>query len=359
MTMPTTAARQPRSKWVAALAATSVVALSACGGSDTGDGSANDNGDQLTVVRVGSTLTMNQVLSTVAITSGLGEDHGLQLERLATLTADSAAQLGAMQAGDVDVTVPGLNSAVDMIAAGADVTIFGAAGPYAGGITIANQALEESGVSLEAPIEERLQALRGLDVATGPDGSTANAIFRLILEEAGLDPDSDVNIIPLRDMSGVVAVGLERGTYDAAFAPLGTAEPAVASGAASVLGSVPGGDFPVLDNYSAPAYVASTAYVEENPEVIEAFLATLEDARLMIVENPEEARDLVKEESFAEMDDEIFDAAWEQAALGFEDWDVRFGADHWDMFVENFDHLSEHDYESMSFEDIVYQGQGN
>lgn len=342
-------------KLVTALTLTSV-GLAACGtdGSDSADPSGQQN-EGLTVVTYAGTLTLNQVLPSLAMYGDYGKAHGIKLEKLETLTADSAAQLSAMQAGDTDFSTPGLNSAVDMVGAGADLKVVGALGTYAGGITVSTQALEASGVTLEDPIEDRIKALKGLTIAVGPDGSTSNAIFRLILDSVGLDADTDVNMIPLRDMSGVVAVGLEQGTYDAAFSPLGTTEPAIASGAAVVLGSVPQGDFPSLDNLVGPVLVATTDFVENNPETVDAVLATLEDARDAIVAQPDEVGVLLKEQMFPEMDQAVFDAAWPQAAAGFVDWDVEFGQDRWDMLVEDFSDVSVYDYSSMSFEEIVYQ----
>lgn len=346
-----------RSTWIVALAATTALGLAACGSQADGAGGGDAADGGLTTVRVASTVTFNKVLSDVAIYGELGEEHGIRLEKLETLTADSAAQLAATQVGDVDISLPGLNSVVDYNAAGGDLRIFSAVSPYAGSISIANDAIEASGVSLDAPIEERLQALQGLDFAAGPEGSTSNAMLRMILNSAGMDADADLNLIPLRDMSNVVAVGLQQGTYDAAFAPLGTAELAIASGDASVLGSVPLGDFPVLDGYSAVVAVATPEYIEENPETIEAILATYEDAATMIREDPDAAGQLVKDNTFPELDQATFDAAWEQAVAGYDDWDVRFTQEHWDMLVDNFDDLSEHDYASMSIEEHAYLGE--
>ena len=50
----------------------------------------------------------------------------------------------------------------------------------------------------KAPFAERAKALKGLTVATAGLGSVADAVIRIALHDAGLDPEKDVTIAPMQ-----------------------------------------------------------------------------------------------------------------------------------------------------------------
>lgn len=73
--------------------------------------------------------------------------------------------------------------------------------------------LAKKGITANSPIEARVQALRGLKLATPASGSTLDLGLRYALKKYGLDPARDVVIQPLPDIASMIAV-VRQGAVD-------------------------------------------------------------------------------------------------------------------------------------------------
>ena len=67
------------------------------------------------------------------------------------------------------------------------------------------EALAEQGVTPDSPVEERVQALTGMSIGASPAGSTGDSYVRAMLTEYGVDPDTDVTLVPNNDGTAQVA----------------------------------------------------------------------------------------------------------------------------------------------------------
>lgn len=325
------------------------LALAGCGGSATDGGDSGE--DALSVVRIGITPSVNNATMNLAVDAKLGDEHGYSLERTTVGGAGSTNQVSALLAGDLDVAVGGTNTIVDAIAQGAELQIIAGMAPLLFSLTLNGEAAEASGVDPDAPIADRVEALKGLKIAASPSGSTGNIVLRTILETYGVDPDEDVTLVPLNDL-GAVPAGLMQGTFDASFAAVGTGEVAVASGDAKTWLSLPQGDIPEFEPYVGIVAYAGTGYIEDNPEAVEATIAGLNDAQAMTVDDPDEAGALLKESIFAEMDDAVFEETWAQVEGSYIEGS-KFTEQNWQTIVDLFDATSDNDYASMTYHDLV------
>ncbi|MGI5185618.1 ABC transporter substrate-binding protein [Dactylosporangium sp. CA-152071] len=325
------------------------LSLSACG-SDPQSSKSDGTGGP-TTVRVGITSSINNATMNLAIDGKLGDAHGISLRRQNIAGAGSTNQVAALLAGDVDVAVGGTNTVIDAIAKGADVQIIAGMAPLLFSLTMRNEAAQKTGVAPDAPIENRLKALKGLRIAVSPSGSTGNIVLRTILEGVGLKPDTDVRFVPLNDL-GAIPAGLIQGTFDASFAAVGSGEVAVAQGKAVTWVSLPKGDVTSLKDYQGIVTYASRSYIEKNPDTVKAVHDALNDGQKMTVDQPDKAAELLKSNVFKEMDKAVFDNMWAQCKSAYPAGS-NFTEVNWKTLVTLFDATSENDYAALKYDKLV------
>lgn len=327
------------------------ILLTACASPAGAPQSSASGAAEVTPVRVGITSSFNNATMNLAIDADLGEPYGIDLERTTIAGAGSTNQVAALLAGDVDVAVGGTNTIVDAIAQGAPLQIIAGMAPLLFSVTVSNAAAERTGVDPDDDIEDRLLALKGMKIAVSPPGSTGNIVLSTMLESVGLDPATDVQLVPLNDL-GAVPAGLIQGVYDASFAAIGTGDVAVASGDAVTWVSLPRGDMEDLEDYVGIVAYASKDFIAENPEVAAAVHSSLNDAQELTVDDPEGVGEILKESVFAEMDGDVFAEAWQQAQDAYT-VGSSFTEMNWDTFTALFDETSENDYAAIEYDDLV------
>ncbi len=324
-----------------------IIALSAC----ASERSAQEPPDDLRTVKVYVAVpTMNTALINLALAEDLGKKHGIELEVVKS-GAGSTNQVAALRSGQFDFAGSGTATVADANAEGAGLVIVGGTGGLINNLVLNTDVAADLDVTADDPVEERIRALEGMTIATSGPGSTSNISLRLILEKYGLTPDEDVTIAPVNDQSAIVA-GIRRGQYDGSFYGVGVADVNVADGSGELWMSLPRGDIEDFDDLVGVVLISSDTFVKENPEIVEAFHATLADAEAMVRDDPEAAGRALKESSFPDVGDEEFDLAWEQAQNGFPEG-AYFTAANWETFMDLYQSSSEKDYTQLSYEETV------
>lgn len=232
-------------------------------------------------------------------------DDGLEMEEV-PFSGSSTNVVAAVLAGETDFGFLGATAAVN---AGAELVIVGRQTFGLQTLVLRTDVIEEHGIAPDAPIEERVEALRGLTIATSPPGSANNAFLVGILERFGLDPEADLQVIP-SELSAIVA-GLQSGLYDGGFWSTGVLEPTIADGTAQQWLSLPQGDVEDYDQFFQAIVVAAEDTVANNPELADRFVASISAAGTAIEEMPDETREAVQARYFEEFEDDVFRLAWE------------------------------------------------
>jgi NitT/TauT family transport system substrate-binding protein len=326
------------------------VALVGCGGGSVGQIAEADG--ELTTVRIVSTKSWNSALAGLAVDGDFATEFGLDFETVTIADAGSSNQVAALLAGSADVGSFGINTAVDAIMGGAPLQIIGGASYIQQTIVASTTAMQKYGISLDDSPIERVAKLKGATIAAGPEGSSGNNSLRAILADAGLDPDVDVNLVPLADTSGAVTAGLENGVYDATFGPMGSGEAAVLNGKAETVLSVPAGEAEVLEGNINSVFVAPTRLIEEQPELVQRIRDTFRAAANLVEEEPDLARSLIRENIYPDMKEDLFEKSWQETRVGYPK-DAIYSEDNWKSFVRIYAPLSTNDYASLKFEDVI------
>jgi len=189
----------------------SMLVLTACGG---GDNASSDgaSGDHLVMRSTGPTFT--DLPTAVIQAEDLFKEVGLDVDFEWLTASNAATATQGLVAGEMDVASGGTGSLYSAYSAGLkDLVSLGTVNPaMTFGIAVNNEAAEKmakEGVTPDSPVEERVQALKGMSLAASPQGSTGLKYTKAILSEYGVDPDSDVTIVPNADNAAQVAAAKE------------------------------------------------------------------------------------------------------------------------------------------------------
>lgn len=293
--------------------ATATTALVAAGCASSGDSS---SGGVRSVTAVGGTPSMSYTVPQLIDTKKMAKQHDLELTYQGA-GASSTNMVAAVLSGDADFAFPATVTALDAIQEGADLVVVGGGLKMASTLALTTDAVKKSGVSADAPVKQRLAALKGLKVATSPDGSGNNSFLRELVRKAGLDPEKDLKIIGVQDPSAIVG-GLKQGRFDAGFYGVGVIEANIAAGDAELWVSSARGDVTELvGDQMGMVMVTSKKTLADRPKVVSAMFDAMVDTEQFIANEPEAAGDALQKAWFPDLDQKVFDLSWEQASEAY------------------------------------------
>lgn len=321
-----------RHRLVLAVALLALLAA-ACGGGDDGaatsatsedpstsevaDPPDADEEEPMTVRYLQASDSLAYVTYFVAHGLDLFAEHGVVVDRQPNIgVASQAAQ--SVVTGDADLAAVGTTGAYAAMASGQPLhSIAVYAKQSILQLNLTEEAIARTGLSPDAPIEERVQALRGMTIAVPPEGSVSASQFRTVLEEYGVDADSELTLQPIEDATALAASARE-GQTDGYFYSPPTSSLAIAEGWGRAWVSLASGEVPSLQGLYLIDLVAADQFLEANPEAAQRFIDALDEAAGIIAADPEQARGAVRE-SFPDMDDALFDAAFDSVLPAFQD----------------------------------------
>lgn len=222
-----------------------------------------------------------------------------------------------------DIGISGAGALYNAYAEGmTDLVSLGTANPsITFGLALNQQTIDElaaRGVTPESPAAERVQALRGMQLTASPQGSTGNSYLRIMLEEYGLNPDTDVTIVPNNDASAQIASTRNGRTngFAQSFPRVNFPE---AQGWGAVWLNL-ARDLPALTPLASHDYYTTRTWLRENPEAAERLMEAMWLA-LRDLQNPtQELKDKIKAlPEFRELEPAAFDAGWELSIEAYRD----------------------------------------
>lgn len=261
---------------------------------------------------------------------GFDKAHGLAVD-IVQSGGSSTLQIDAVLAGSVMFGHPGTATALQAIREGADLKILGAIAKNQMVAVISNDALKRSGVSLTAPIADRIRALKGMTIGTNPIGSTYTQMLTYYLKQYGLDPDKDVRLVGLTDSTALIA-GMEQGRFDAIISASGVVEQALSLNAGQILFSGARGDIPGGDSSVIVVIVARSDTVEKYPDLVKAYRAAMSDSLKAVNEDHAETGRLLREKYFSKMDEKVWETVWNNAVQAFPS-ELKFEKSAFDFWV--------------------------
>jgi NitT/TauT family transport system substrate-binding protein len=267
---------------IAVVCATAALAIGACGDDDDSAENGTAEGGETTALKVSYVPYVGAAPFILGIENGFFEERGLEIED--SQGPAPAPIMAQVVSGQLDIgftTIPALISAV---AGGAPLQ---AISPFDGiidpeGPQVAILVNADSGIASPKDLEGRKVGVVALQ-------SELDVLLHEVVRRDGGDPEAVESVqVPFPEMNAA----LKANRVDAVV----NTEPFVTL-------SEEEGDFEaisypeveVVPKQPVTAFVASTEFIESNPEVVEQFRAAMEESLDYAAENPDEAQDTMTE----------------------------------------------------------------
>ncbi|MFF2447086.1 ABC transporter substrate-binding protein [Neobacillus sp. NPDC058068] len=285
----------------------SLLILSAC----SADKSSNEvekkgKREKITIAQSTASLLFTPIY--VAQEKGFFEEEGLDIE--VTLAGGSTNVLSAVVGGGAEIGATGLSVVMEMNHKGQDVQAFASLiNQYASNVVIKKDIAKKLGVTEESSIEEKIKALKGLNIGVTQPGGGSDRLVRYLLKSQNINPDKDATIVPLGKAEAVLPAFTNNQIQAFVFSSP-TSEQAIASDNGMLLINLSKGEIKELDGFAHSTLLTKKDYIKKNPETIQKVTNAIAKAEKFIGENKEEAKELVRK-SFDKLDTATFDAAFE------------------------------------------------
>ena len=242
--------------------------------------------------------------------------YNLKLE-ITDFRGKSANCVTALISGSVDVCQVGATTGTDAIVEGANFKAVAVTTGPINEVILSSRTVAKLGVKADAPVDERLRALKGLRIVTAAPGSAHYTTLGSMLKRVGLG----MSDLKFRTLGEPVAMmeSIRHDQIDGAFWTIGSLSGLLVDGAGVRWISVPRGDVPELKSIPFVAVFAQTAWVEKNPDVVVRLNAALADAIAHLKTEPAKYSKLLKAKYFPDLSQAIWEDGFQQAVPSFFD----------------------------------------
>lgn len=309
--------RKPPHRLISRIAAVVLLGglLVGCGGEDEDPTAADGERPSVRVVLASSSLA--QLPWFVAEGAGYFEELGVDVEFLPDLP-ETPQQLEMVLRNDADISHGAPAGLFTGLSNGRPVAGFGVGATGSPLLLILRNEvidkLAEEGVTPESPIADRMAALQGLKIGTTAAGGGLHALVLAALDEFALEDGKEVTLVPAD--TTVMFAALQQGRIDGlVFSPPTSLTP-VREGTSQVWVNGTTGDVTAWTKGYQQFASTSLENLEKKREAYVAVLAALEKASRLIQDDPEAARDEARDR-FADLDQELYDQAFDMIAASF------------------------------------------
>lgn len=191
----------------------------------------------------------------------------------------------------------------------AELAIMAITSQQTDGLVMRKETADRKGVTPSTPLDQKIQAMKGLKIGITAAGAGTDELSRFMLKNAGMDPDRDVELVPVGGQDALVAA-VSQGSVDVALINSPSMEVPVLQGKAVPLIISAKGEYPPLDGMLYLTLFGMKDYIESNPDLTQAVINALMKAVKLIVDRPDEAKAALRE-FFSDVDEQRFNLAWE------------------------------------------------
>jgi NitT/TauT family transport system substrate-binding protein len=265
-------------------------------------------------VNAASLASISNLLLLVAADGGILAKHGLDVD---------LQQVGGTQTiipvikGDAEVCQCDLTQTLGAVQTGtADVRfVAGTTVGYGTKIVLRKDIADKAGITSASSVKDRIAALKGLKIGITGVGSGTDQVTRIVLEQGGMNPDKDVEIVAIGDANNL-PTALAGKKIDAFTMTQPVPQQAIVSGDAVMLVDPAAGDVPSLGTSLQNGVVFTTDYIGKHRDIVQSFADAMVEADQTLQQNKEQMRTLIKGKRFGQMAQSTFDVAFDgQVAL--------------------------------------------
>jgi NitT/TauT family transport system substrate-binding protein len=240
--------------------------------------------------------------------------HNLKLE-ITDFKGKSVNCVTALISGQVDVCQVGTTTGTDAIVEGANFKAVAVTTGPINEVILSAKTVAKLGVKADAPIDERLRALKGLRIVTAAPGSAHYTTLGSMLKRVGLG----MGDLKYRTLGDAVAMmeSIRHDQIDGALWTIGSLSGLLVDGSGVRWISVPRGDVPELKSIPFVTVYAQTAWVEKNPDVAARLNAALADAIARLKTEPAKYSKLLKAKYYPDLSQAMWDDGFQQSVPSY------------------------------------------
>jgi len=266
---------------------------------------------ELKTVRFGTpNLNLPYLPIYVADVMGHFEANGIRAE-FETFKQGGATAMAALIGGNIDIFPGSVSSALRAYEEGTGVVIAGAlVTQYTSVVAARGAFLEERGIAIDAPLEKKLEALKGANIGVTSPGSGTDQIAQFLIKKSGLTP-RDVNLVYVGGDSAIVsAFALDRVDLIVTSSP--TIDKLIAEHNGKLLFNTAAAEIPELDGFPYITINTTHRFIESDRARAVATIKALADAEASLKDpaKVDDIRKAVHQKYFANFDEALFAAAW-------------------------------------------------
>ena len=240
----------------------------------------------------------------------LAQDAGVEIDWVTVRGAQES--LVALIAGEVDFAYTSLPQVLGAVAAGEDLVAFTSVHAIPTAVVLSNDFIAKTGVSVDAPLADRLLALEGAKIASSALGHSHPLNIQLAMdqEQLGVKYEDIAENITLVDPVAQ-AEGIRAGQFDGSAWSYGSMNSLIDEGVATLWINVPA-EVDIIAQMPSTVLVAQRSWVDANPDLVAAIHRAYASSVEFLKNNTAEASPIVKEATFPDMAEE----QWNDALLG-------------------------------------------
>jgi NitT/TauT family transport system substrate-binding protein len=220
-----------------------------------------------------------------AIAKGYFRHENLEVSVVAT---ERAPNIDALLSRSADIVLTPPDQAMRVQMKGQPVRLIGGVvNKYASHIVVRKALLAEKNVTLESSVADRIAALKGLKLATTGAGGAPDSLFRYLFADNGINPETDVQLVPVRGGGAAMLAALKQGSVDGFGLSSPTSDLAVRDFGAAYLFDMSTRPPPFFDDFLYIAVATTDRIIKERTDDLNAYYRGLARSLKTISEQPE------------------------------------------------------------------------
>jgi NitT/TauT family transport system substrate-binding protein len=129
--------------------------------------------------------------------------------------SNRGTNIAALSGSGVDIVLGDPGEAMRGKSSGLPIkTFLQTVNKYASNVVIRKEVLDRLGVNEQAPVDRKIAALKGLRLGTTGPGAAPDALFRWLSLQGGMNPNSDIRLVPIQGGGPGMLAGLEQNVID-------------------------------------------------------------------------------------------------------------------------------------------------
>lgn len=224
--------------------------------------------------------------------AGYFTDEGLEVQQIAT--RGGGPDLTALISGDVQFNAAAGTYQIGAIAAGRDIlNVYNFYNRNLIGLVLSGKAAKATGVAADAPLKDRLAALKGLNLGMTRPGSLTDKQLRHLLNLGGLT-DKDAQIVAIGGPPNLLSA-MNQGAIDGFAISVPYYQIAAERQGGVIWVDNTTGDDPSIDPFMMESILTTREYADKNPETVRKLVKAISRAVAKIAAStPEEVRAVVQ-----------------------------------------------------------------